>query len=106
MQAAAAHLGPRQPLLLFPEGLGGVAGGGSGAFKSGVGLLALELGVPVVPIYIRGTVDTTRIDVGTSIDPADSVTQRAELTSYEVYREITADIRARLRDLAQQQDRI
>jgi long-chain acyl-CoA synthetase len=104
MRAAAVQLGPRRPLLLFPEGQRGVAGRGSGAFKSGIGLLALELGVPIVPLHISEFAGTTRIEVGAAIDPDDFVPRRTQLTSYEVYREIAADVRLRLRDLAQRQE--
>jgi 1-acyl-sn-glycerol-3-phosphate acyltransferase len=41
-------------LILYPEGTRS-ADGKMRAFKSGVGLFALELGVPVVPAYIEGT---------------------------------------------------
>ena len=104
MRAAAAELGPRRPLLLFPEGQRGTAGRGAGAFKSGVGLLALELDVPIVPLNISESAGATRIEVGAAIDPDDYAPQRTQLTSYEVYREIAADVRVRLRDLAQTRD--
>jgi 1-acyl-sn-glycerol-3-phosphate acyltransferase len=41
-------------LILYPEGTRS-ADGGLREFKSGVGLIALELGLPVVPAYIEGT---------------------------------------------------
>lgn len=43
-------------LILYPEGTRS-PDGEMRAFKSGVGLFALELGVPVVPAYIDGTHD-------------------------------------------------
>ncbi len=41
-------------LLLFPEGVRS-DDGELGRFKPGVGLLAARLGVPVVPVYLKGT---------------------------------------------------
>jgi long-chain acyl-CoA synthetase len=40
-------------VLIYPEGTRSLSGEMQ-AFKPGVGLLAVELGVPVVPIYLRG----------------------------------------------------
>jgi 1-acyl-sn-glycerol-3-phosphate acyltransferase len=41
-------------LILYPEGTRS-SDGEMGEFKSGAGLVALELGLPVVPAYIEGT---------------------------------------------------
>ena len=106
LQAAAANLGDRRPLLLFPQGLGVSDTHGSGSFKSGIGLLSVELSVPVVPIRCCEFEGSTRIDIGAAIDPAQFTGRPKQLTSYEIYREIAADIRARLRELAKRQDAI
>ena len=100
LRAAVAQLGSRRPLLLFPEGQRGAAGRGSGAFKSGIGLLALELGVPVVPLHIDVADGVARIRAGVPVTPDCPAARREQLTSYEVYREIAAEVRTRLRDLA------
>lgn len=41
-------------VLIYPEGTRSETGE-MGPFKSGAGLMAVELGVPVVPVHIRGT---------------------------------------------------
>ena len=41
-------------ILIFPEGTRSDTGR-MGPFKSGAGLLAVELGVPVVPVHVKGT---------------------------------------------------
>ncbi len=41
-------------VLIYPEGTRSETGQ-MGSFKSGAGLMAVELGMPVVPIHIRGT---------------------------------------------------
>ena len=43
-----------RPLLIFPEGRRSVTGELQ-SFKAGIGLLGLELGVPIVPCCIQGT---------------------------------------------------
>ncbi|GMV83571.1 MAG: hypothetical protein AMXMBFR7_47550 [Planctomycetota bacterium] len=45
-----------RPLLIFPEGTRSVSGKLQN-FKSGIGMLALELDFPVVPVHVRGTHD-------------------------------------------------
>jgi len=44
-------------LLVFPEGTRSTDGR-IGTFRTGIGLMALELGVPVVPVRVRGTYES------------------------------------------------
>jgi long-chain acyl-CoA synthetase len=53
LEHCAALLDARWSILLYPEGTRSITGK-IGEFKSGVGLLAVELEVPVVPIYLDG----------------------------------------------------
>ncbi len=54
LRIAAAILQAGYPLLIFPEGTRSVTGKLQ-PFKPGLGLLAIETGVPVVPALIEGT---------------------------------------------------
>jgi long-chain acyl-CoA synthetase len=56
LQAAAYVLRNGYSLSVFPEG-GRSLDGHLMEFKKGVGILALETGVPVVPVFIRGAID-------------------------------------------------
>ena len=103
-------LGPRRPLLIFPEGSRS-AGGKLQPFKPGVGLLALELGVPVVPAHIRGTYEAlpkgntrpqrqpVHLRFGAALEVAPYAARRPQLNSYEVYREIAEALHRRIEAL-------
>jgi 1-acyl-sn-glycerol-3-phosphate acyltransferase len=54
LRAAIRTLSQGQPLAIFPEG-GRQLSGRLGAAKRGVGLLAMEARVPIVPVLVRGT---------------------------------------------------
>jgi long-chain acyl-CoA synthetase len=54
LRLARAVLDAGRPVLIFPEGTRSLTGELQ-PFKAGIGLLALELGVPVVPCRIEGT---------------------------------------------------
>jgi long-chain acyl-CoA synthetase len=54
MQAGAAGLKEGRALLIFPEGTRSIDGHVA-EFKKGAAILAFELGVPIVPVGIRGT---------------------------------------------------
>ncbi len=54
MQAGAAGLKKGCPLLIFPEGTRSIDGHVA-EFKKGAAILAYELGIPIVPVGIRGT---------------------------------------------------
>lgn len=54
LQMSSYVLGKGKSLLIFPEG-GRSFDGGLLEFKKGVGILAIELNVPVVPAYIKGS---------------------------------------------------
>lgn len=103
-------LGPRRPLLVFPEGSRS-AGGKLQPFKPGVGLLALEMGVPVVPAHIRGTYEAlpkgnrrpqrqpVRLRFGPPLEIEAYAARRPQLNHYEVYREIAEALHRRIEAL-------
>lgn len=51
---AVGYIQQGSSLLVFPEGGRGVSGG-IGEFKSGIFLAAIKIGVPIVPVTIRGS---------------------------------------------------
>ncbi|MBM3279944.1 MAG: AMP-binding protein [Candidatus Handelsmanbacteria bacterium] len=103
-------LGPRRPLLVFPEGSRSI-GGRLQPFKTGIGLLAFELGAPVVPVHIRGTYEAlpkgnhrpqrqpVRLRFGPPLEIAPYAARRGALGSYEVYREIAEELHRRIEAL-------
>lgn len=57
-----------EAVSIFPEGR--IADSAGGSFKSGMVLMALKSGVPIVPIYIRprkGIFDRLRVTIGESV---------------------------------------
>lgn len=54
LQMSAYMLGQKKAFCIFPEG-GRSFDGNLLEFKKGIGVLALELGIPVVPAFIKGT---------------------------------------------------
>ncbi|PYS42472.1 MAG: hypothetical protein DMG14_03855 [Acidobacteria bacterium] len=54
MQAGAVGIKQGRPVLIFPEGTRSIDGHVA-EFKKGAAILAYELGVPIVPVGIRGT---------------------------------------------------
>ncbi|MFA6107946.1 MAG: SDR family oxidoreductase [Candidatus Latescibacterota bacterium] len=51
---ARALVGVRRPLLVFPEGTRSLSGHLQ-TFKPGIGLLSVELDLPIVPVHVDGT---------------------------------------------------
>jgi len=94
-------------ILLFPEGTRSV-NGELQSFKSGVGVLAVELDYPVIPIYLRGTFDSLpkgrslprprRIDVhiGAAMDFKDIKNERGTTNPTQLYRRAANELRSRI----------
>jgi long-chain acyl-CoA synthetase len=69
MRISAIGLKARQNLLIFPEG-GLTCDGELQTFKKGVGILARELNVPIVPVAIDGSFDAwSKVGEGIKLKP-------------------------------------
>ncbi len=100
-----------EPVLIFPEGTRSRTGSIQG-FKAGVGLIALELDVPIIPAYISGTYES--MPVGRLIPRRrqvevyfgrpilmDAYRGNGESRAGEVYRRIAGDVRKAVEELAE-----
>lgn len=100
-----------EPILIFPEGTRSRSGELQ-SFKPGLGLLALELNVPIVPAYIEGTFESLpagkalprrhriRVAFGRPVTMDRYRPNGSDTTSDEVYRKIAADIRDVILEMA------
>lgn len=110
LQRAARALAADRPLLVFPEGTRSLSGRVQ-PFKAGAGLLALELGVPIVPVHISGTYRALpkssqrlrRHPITVCLGPPMEVgvyrARREQVGSYEAYREIAEALQRRVEAL-------
>ena len=107
--AARRLVGVRRPLLVFPEG-NGSNNGQLRPFGTGVGLLAHELELPVVPLHIAGVRQASlqgrkperqplRLLFGAALEPQLFAGGNGAANSYEVYHEITVALRRRVENL-------
>ena len=108
-----SSLGTRRPLLVFPEGTRSLSGQLQ-PFKTGIGLLALELNLPIVPVHISGTYQVLpkgkrrpvpypiKLLFGQSLEMKVYQHRRETLNSYEIYREIVENLRREIERLAEQ----
>jgi long-chain acyl-CoA synthetase len=104
MQLAAAGLKNNRVLLVFPEGTRTIDGR-VGEFRKGAAILAYELGIPIVPVGLRGTFDAwprggsfrfhpVEVHFGDAIDP------RAFSHTADPYGAITERVRDQVKILA------
>ena len=107
---ARQSVGVRRPLLVFPEGTRSVSGQVQ-SFKAGVGLLAYELDVPVVPLHIAGTREALpegtrkptrhplRLLFGHPLETTSFKGCAETLSPYEIYYEIAAALKRQIEAL-------
>jgi len=99
----------QQNLIIYPEGTRSITGDVQ-SFKSGVAMMAVELGIPLVPVYINGTFDTLgkgnnfpkpgkiSVMIGKSIMPNPaSIMDRRSLFDY--YRSLIKSLESSINDL-------
>jgi long-chain acyl-CoA synthetase len=108
--AARKLVDVRRPLLVFPEGTRSESGQLQ-PFKTGVGLLAYELDVPVVPLHIAGTQQALprgthkperhplRLLFGEALETAPFKDRNGSLNPYEGYREIAEALKRQIEAL-------
>ena len=107
---ARQSVGVRRPLLVFPEGTRSV-NGQLQPFKAGVGLLAYELGAPIVPLHIAGTHEALpkgtrtpsrhplRLLFGPPLETTSFKESAEALSPYEIYYEIAAALKRQIEAL-------
>lgn len=109
---AAKILGAGKAIYIHPEGLRTIDGKLL-PFHPGVGVLAVETGVPLVPVHISGTwksLPTGRIfprpcpitvSIGEPIKMAPYIEKKKSVQAYDVYKEATEELRNRILALSQ-----
>ena len=109
---AHSLVGARRPLLIFPEGTRSLSGKLQ-PFKMGVGLLAFELDLPIVPVHISGTYEALpkgqhrpgrnpiRLLFGPPFEMERFKGRSEVLSSYEIYREIVEGLRREIEKLGE-----
>ena len=111
LNACKAVLENGRAILLFPEGTRSTTGELQ-AFKPGIGVLGIELEVPVVPVYLRGTFESlpkgksvprpTRIEVriGAPVSFEALKAEKGKTQPSDLYRKAAAHLRAKLEALS------
>jgi long-chain acyl-CoA synthetase len=111
LAACRAVLEGGRAILIFPEGTRSVSGELQ-TFKPGIGVLGLELEVPIIPIHLHGTHTSlpkgrsvprpTRIEVriGPAVDFSVLKAQRGAGAPTELYRRAAVELRSRIEALA------
>ncbi|OGW37531.1 MAG: hypothetical protein A2Y97_09385 [Nitrospirae bacterium RBG_13_39_12] len=109
LQMASFILRNGKSLLIFPEG-GRSYNGEIMEFKKGAGILSIELGIPVIPVYIKGSYEAfprgtivpkfteIKIIIGKSVYPSD-VDMSEKPEGMDNYQFFVNELRERVRKL-------
>ena len=104
LKVCAKVIRSEKPLILFPEGTRSVKGTLQ-PFRPGIGLLAFELNVPILPVYIKGAYEAlpkgalfpvpqpVEIRFGTPIIPQDYEKFKDKIPNYKIYQKIVEELR-------------
>ena len=98
-------------ILLFPEGTRSTTGEMQ-AFRAGVGVLAIELDVPIIPVFLRGTFEAlpkgkmvprpnrVNVSVGAPVDFRALKAERGTAAQADLYRRAANELRIHVEALA------
>ncbi|MDD5383174.1 MAG: lysophospholipid acyltransferase family protein [Candidatus Margulisbacteria bacterium] len=107
LRAAAQVLKAGKAVYINPEGTRSVDGSIL-PFRPGVGVLAVETGVPIVPVYIAGTSKAlptgwifprpypVAVSFGKAIAMEPYIEKKRSVQAYDVYKEVTEQLRQRI----------
>jgi 1-acyl-sn-glycerol-3-phosphate acyltransferase len=111
LREAARILRAGRSVYLNPEGTRSPTGELL-PFKVGVGILAVELNVPVVRVFIRGTYEILKpgsatihpgpiqVAYGRPIDPMEFIKMKENMQAYDIYKAFTEELRRRILELS------
>ena len=110
LRVAQEALLRNENLLIYPEGTRSL-NGELQPFKSGLGLLAYEAGVPIVPAHVSGTYEAlpkgkslprksrVRVVFGEPVAPGFPEESATKTSKREIYRKIADEVRSRIEQL-------
>lgn len=113
LQVSSQVLSPTTPILIYPEGTRSV-NGDLQPFKVGLGLLAFELNVPIIPALISGTYEALpkgrslprfgKIEVrfGTPVEMGPFKAKKGTRMNYGLYRDVIERVRLSIEELRDQ----
>jgi 1-acyl-sn-glycerol-3-phosphate acyltransferase len=113
LRLAQAALRAGQPVLIYPEGRRSLTGD-LGPFKAGIGLLGVELGVPIVPCCVEGSFaclpkgkflprhKKIRVTFAPPVDPEPYRAMAGDVERRDLWRRVAEDARAAVERMVQQ----
>jgi long-chain acyl-CoA synthetase len=113
LRVAAQILRAGKAVYIHPEGMRST-NGKILPFRPGVGVLAVETEVPLVPVYVSGTgqalppgsiflhPNPVSVSFGEPIEMAPYIEKKKTMQAYDVYKEVTEELRKRVVSLAEE----
>lgn len=111
LRTAAQILKAGKAVYIHPEGLR-TTDGKLLPFRPGVGVLAVETGIPIVPVYLSGTWKVlptgsifprpypVSVSFGKPISMDPYIEKKKSIQAYDVYKEVTDELRNRILELS------